>query len=253
MSEFNLKNIKCMIFDLDGTIYFGSSLADKANEVIQKARESYRHIFFVTNNSAKTRTQIFEKLKSLGINLTLDELYTTSYIIPKYLQLHNYKEIYCIGTDDLKAEIKNTGINPNSKTPQAIVAGFNPDFKLHDLDELANIKLPKDCKLLIANVEKSYPVDNGYLNAGAGPIVGALEYLLNKKYDVMIGKPNTTVISTVVDGLNIKSEEIAVIGDRYDSDVKMAKDYNAIPVLITKDKKNDCICIEKLADLMEIM
>lgn len=243
---------KCIIFDLDGTIYFGEELADGANEVIKRAREVSKKIFFVTNNSAKSRKQIFDKLKNLGIELNIEELYTVSYIMPKYLQNSGYKKVYCVGTEELKSEIENLGIEACSKNPQAVVVGFNPEFKLHDLDELANINLPKDYKLIIANTERTYPVDNGYKNAGAGPIVASVESLLNHNVDVVVGKPNSKMIETVVSGLDIKPNEICVVGDSYNSDIKMAQDYGADGILITKDKKDDCICIEKLSDLLEM-
>ena len=132
---------KCIVFDLDGTIYFGSKLANKANEIISYARKVAGQVFFVTNNSAKTRNQIFTKLIDLGINLNQDELITSSYAIAKYLKENYYKETYCIGTDYLREEIERLGINTFSKNPQAIIVGYNPEFKLSDLVELSNIKL----------------------------------------------------------------------------------------------------------------
>ena len=242
---------KCIVFDLDGTIYFGSELANKANEVISYARKVAGQVFFVTNNSAKTRKQIFKKLIDLGINLNQDELITSSYAIAKYLKENYYKETYCIGTDYLREEIELLGINTFSKNPQAIVVGYNPEFKLSDLDELSNIKL-SNYKLIIANKERNYPKENGYIVPGAGPIVAAVENLLNKQADVIIGKPNPEMLNIIVSNLNIKPSEICVIGDSYDSDTQMAKNYGAQGILITKEKRIDCKCIEKLSDLLEI-
>lgn len=250
---YNFNNIKAAVFDLDGTIYFGSQLAYMANDVIKKAREKFKNILFVTNNSAKSRMQIYEKLKKMGTDAELSELYTVSYIIPQYLKENNYKEVFCIGTEDLKNEIRQNDINPVSKTPQAIVTGFNPDFALKDLNELANIKIDKSCKLIVANKERIYPVENGYLNAGAAPIVGAVENLLDKKTDIIIGKPNTEMLRIPLCRLDIDAEEVILIGDSYESDIVMANNYGAQGILITKEPKNDCICIKQLADLLEII
>ena len=243
---------KYIIFDLDGTIYFGSQLANKANDVISKARNISKNIFFVTNNSAKSREQIFQRLKNLGVDLKIEELYTVSYVMPKYLLNHNLLEVYCVGTKDLRSELEKLGINPVSHNPQAIVVGFNPEFKLSDLDELANINLNKDYKLIIANKERTYPVDNGYKNAGAGPIVGAVEGLLEHKFDIMVGKPNVELLKTVISDLEIKPNEVCIIGDSYYSDIKMGKEYGADTILISKEQHQDCVCIENLSDLLEI-
>lgn len=243
---------KCYIFDLDGTIYFGNQLADKANEVIEKARDLSQKIFFVTNNSAKTRKEIFEKLISLGINLTENELITSSYAIAKYLKDNNFSNVYCLGTKSLIEEIKLMGIEIVTNNPQAVIVGYNSDFKLSDLNELVNINI-QNCKLIVANKERVYPKENGYILPGAGPIVAAVETLLNKKTDKVIGKPNIEMIDIAIKNYNFRPEEILVIGDSYESDIKMAQNYGAESILITNEKKDDCICINSLADLLEII
>lgn len=244
---------KCVIFDLDGTVYFGEHLADKANDVIDFARKNFSNIYFLTNNSAKSREQIFQKLKNLGIKLNLSELYTVSYAIPKYLRDNNYQRVYCIGTKELCHEIKDFGIENKSMTPDAIVVGFNPEFKLSDINELANIKPQMNYKLIVANRERAYPIDkNGYKHAGAGPIVAAVEELLNHKVDITIGKPNTELLKIITFEHNIAPDEILVVGDSYESDIKMAQNYGANGILISKNKVADCTCIKRLADLLEI-
>lgn len=242
---------KCIIFDLDGTIYFGNQLAANANDVISTARKISKNVFFVTNNSAKTRLQVYNKLANLGIDLKIDELITSSFAIGQYLKSNGYDEIYCIGTQSLKDEIELLGIKTKSNIPQAVVVGYNPEFKLSDLNELSNIEL-LNYKLIIANKERNYPKENGYIVPGAGPIVAAVENLLDKQTDVVIGKPNYEMLKIMVSNLDIQPDEILVIGDSYNSDIKMAKNYGANGILITKDKINDCQCIEKLSDLLEI-
>ena len=199
-------------------------------------------------NSLKYKTfgELFDAA-AINSNLKIEELITSSYAIAKYLLTNGLKNIYCIGTEPLKSEIELCGINIYSKEPQAVVVGYNPDFKLSDLDELSNIKL-SEYKLIVANKERNYPKENGYIVPGAGPIVAAVETLLNKETDVIVGKPNTTMLKI----MNIKPENLCIVGDSYNSDIQMAKNYGADGILITKEKKNDCICIEELSDLLEI-
>uniref|UniRef100_UPI0039B854EB HAD-IIA family hydrolase n=1 Tax=Candidatus Ruminimicrobium bovinum TaxID=3242779 RepID=UPI0039B854EB len=243
---------KCIIFDLDGTIYFGNELAPRANDVITKLRNKFDTVFFMTNNSAKTREQIHAKLVSMGIDVKIDEVITSSYAIAKYLKYNNFTDVYCIGTEYLKEEIELQNINTKSKKPQAIVVGYNSNFKLDDLNELLNINLEK-YKLIIANRERCYPKEKGYIVPGAGPIVSAVENLLNKNVDIVIGKPSIEMLKMAVLNLNILPNEICVIGDSFESDIEMAKKYGADGILITKDKKYNCKCIEKLADLLDII
>lgn len=53
------------IFDCDGVIWKGASIIDGAKETILKLREANKKVFFVTNNSSKSR--ILNSWKSLRI------------------------------------------------------------------------------------------------------------------------------------------------------------------------------------------
>ena len=61
------KNIRAVLFDLDGTIYYGSKLIPGADEVVRRCRELGKQVYFMTNNSTKTRKQIWEKLTGMGL------------------------------------------------------------------------------------------------------------------------------------------------------------------------------------------
>ena len=248
----DLLKYKCIIFDLDGTIYFGASLADKANDVIKKSRNIAENVFFITNNSAKTRAEIWEKLASMGIVVKQEEIITSGFAIAKYLSENNFKKVYCLGTASLKKEIASFNIDISCQSPQAIVVGYNKDFKLCNLEELLKLNIEASCKLIVANKERCYPSDKGYILPGAGPIVSAVENVLDKKTDLIIGKPNALMLETMLSGLNIAPDEVCVIGDSYESDIKMAQNYGADSFLITNQEYTSCKTIDKLSDLLKI-
>ena len=45
-----LNDIDVVLFDLDGTIYYGSKIIDGANETIDYFRKNGKKIYFTTNN-----------------------------------------------------------------------------------------------------------------------------------------------------------------------------------------------------------
>ena len=244
---------KCIIFDLDGTIYFGNNLADKANEVIKKSRSISDYIFFVTNNSAKTRQEIYERLVEMGIDVELNEVITSSYAIGKYLKDNNIKSVYCIGTESLANEIKNNGIDINNDFVETVVVGYNKDFKLDDLTELLNSNISTKVSLIVANKERAYPTKNKMILGAAGPIVSAVECVLNKQTDKIIGKPNKIMLDIVLKDLGLDPKEVCVIGDSLESDVKMAQNYGADYIWITDSQTKEHRTIKKLEELLEIL
>lgn len=248
-------NIKCIVFDLDGTIYFGNQLADKALEVIELARSKCQKTFFVTNNSAKTRIQIHEKLIKLGINVELDEVINSGYAITRYLKNKSYTDIYCLGTDDLAFEISANGINALSETPQALVIGYDMDFNLSKLEKAINIFEPS-CEIIVANTERTYPKDNGIKTPGTGAIVAAFTHTVNRPVDTIVGKPDTTMMEVITADLGLNADEILIVGDSLESDVEMAKSFGCKAILITDfEHCNDgnLKTIKKLECLLELM
>jgi HAD superfamily hydrolase (TIGR01450 family) len=243
-------NVKCIILDLDGTVYFGEALAENANEVILEIREKFEKIFFVTNNSAKSRIEIYEKLLKLGIDVHLNEIINSGYVIAKYLHENNYQNVYCLGTDSLAKEIEKIGINSKSDKPQAVVLGYDINFKITDLEYVLKI-FHGNCKLIIANKERVYPRNNGILSPGNGAIAAALEYTLNKNADVVVGKPNTLMLDLIIKDANLLPNEIVLVGDSYESDIVMAEKIGAKAVLISQQeyKNKDFKVIKKVKDI----
>lgn len=55
-----IKDIKCFLLDMDGTIYLGNKLIDGAQEFLDKlGRDRY---IFLTNNSSRSKKKIFRKI-----------------------------------------------------------------------------------------------------------------------------------------------------------------------------------------------
>ena len=53
MTVDKIKEIKCFILDMDGTIYLGNELFDFTKDFLNKVEETGREYYFFTNNSSK--------------------------------------------------------------------------------------------------------------------------------------------------------------------------------------------------------
>ena len=255
MSGLDLKVLKCVAFDLDGTIYFWSKqLAEWAQKVIDFVRNKFERVCFITNNSALTRHQLYQRLSNLGILIDENEVLNSSYLISRYLVLNKIRQVWCIGTDNLCKELKLNGIEPKSKCPEWIVVWYNPDFTLLDIEDALKVYTPK-CKIIVANTERIYPRDNGIITPGAGAISAAFLHTVNRTDSVVLGKPNILMLDTVAKLYNLSPEEILVIGDTYESDIQMAEIYGSQSVLIRNGDTNDYACnnVKTLKDLLFIL
>lgn len=255
MNKINSEILKCVVFDLDGTIYFGSKqLAKWAQEVIDFMRSKFWRICFLTNNSALTRFQLYQRLSKLGLFVNEDEVLNSSYLISRYLITNNINQVWCMWTDNLCKELENNGIEPKSKHPEWIVIWYDYNFTLSCIEDALKVYTPK-CKIIVANTERIYPRDNGILTPGAGAISAAFLHTVNRTDCVVLGKPNILMLETVAKLYNLSPEEILVIGDTYESDIQMAETYGSQSILIRNNDENDYSCcnVETLQDLLNVL
>lgn len=247
--------IKCVAFDLDGTLYFGDKLADGALELITLINQQGWHIYYITNNSSRTRQQIYEKLLNLGLEVELEDVMNSSYAVAKYLCDNKFKNVHCLGTEDFAAQISAMGINTNSITPEAIVIGYDPEFNLKKLEDAICVYNPS-CHILAANLERTYLGRNEAVMPGAGPIVKSFEFAVRHEIELFIGKPHPFMLELLVRDKDVLPEEILVVGDTYESDVAMANLFGANAVLIYNgfDKIFDkCTVVKNLHELTNLI
>ncbi len=251
-----LNNVRAVVLDLDGTICLGNQLIPGANDLITLLHKQNKEIFFVTNSSTITRDSVYKKLINLGVqHVELNKVMNSTYAMAEYLMTNNYTQVYCTGTNQFIDEIYNMGIDTNSNVPEAIVIGYDPEFNFKKLEGAIKVYRP-DCKIFAVNMDRTFPRDNGIITPGAGVIVAAFEHAVNRKIDLIVGKPSSLMLDLVLKDFIFKPEEILVVGDVYETDIIMASRYGALSVLIDNNADSsfdNYIVVNDLFDLIQIM
>lgn len=69
-----------------------------SENVMNTFRKLGKRVFFVTNNSQRTRAEFVEKCKDLNFDATEEEFLCTSYLAANYLKSLSFdKKVYVIG------------------------------------------------------------------------------------------------------------------------------------------------------------
>ena len=231
--------IKAVAFDLDGTIYVGDKLVGGVIEVLNYLKKKDIQVFYFTNNSSKTRKNIHQKLQKMNLHTDLETIYNSAYAVGIYLKNNNFKKVYCCGSAELREGIISSGIEcvNDKEFPEAVVVGLDHDFNYNRMTVALNFLRQKDCRFIICNRDRTYPVENSRLMPGCGPIVAALEYATGRQADVIIGKPETFMLDLLCKDWNLLSEEILIVGDTFDSDIAMADTYRSPSLLLDYDNE----------------
>ncbi len=250
-----LKGIKAVAFDLDGTIYFGNTLAEGADGLVDFLVGEGIKVFYFTNNSIKTRTELKEKLTGMGLAADISQIYNSAYAAAVYVKEKGAKKVYCVGSEGLKEEIRLQGISVSSKDVEIIVIGLDADFTYRKLADVLHIYSKTGCPIVACNRERNYPVEHGVLMPGCGPIVSSIENACATSVDYVVGKPNTYMMAILTRDWKLDSTDVLVVGDSYDSDIEMARKFSCRSVLISKSKQpdvHDAVVVRDISDIKEL-
>ncbi|EPS60594.1 hypothetical protein M569_14209, partial [Genlisea aurea] len=109
-----LDSVDAFLFDCDGVIWKGDALIDGVSDALRALRAMEKKLVFVTNNSTKSRRQYAKKFHSLGISVSEDEIFSSSFAAAMYLKVNNFpkeKKVYVIGEEGILDELELAGFS----------------------------------------------------------------------------------------------------------------------------------------------
>uniref|UniRef100_I1L678 Phosphoglycolate phosphatase n=1 Tax=Glycine max TaxID=3847 RepID=I1L678_SOYBN len=107
-----IDSVETFIFDCDGVIWKGDKLIDGVPETLDMLRSKGKRLVFVTNNSTKSRKQYGKKFETLGLNVSEEEIFASSFAAAAYLKSIDFpkdKKVYVIGEDGILKELELAG------------------------------------------------------------------------------------------------------------------------------------------------
>ena len=93
-------------------IWRGDSVIDNVKETLAKLREAGKKCFFVTNNSTKSRAGYKKKFEGLGLDVTAEEIFSSSFAVAahldqsKFLEKKAGKKVYVLGEVGICDEVR---------------------------------------------------------------------------------------------------------------------------------------------------
>lgn len=224
--------VPCIAFDLDGTIYFGETLAEGAERLLDRLRAAGVDVVFFTNNSMKTRASVIEKLVRMGVPATRHNTYTSGSAVGGYLRENGIDRVAVVGSEGLVAELESRGVAvlDSATDAQALVVGLIPGFDFAHRPEILD-GLP-EVPIIAANMDMTYPVENGELRPGCGAIVRSVEEWTGRHVDQVVGKPGVYMLDLLCREHGFARADVVVVGDSLDSDIAMARNAGCRSVLI---------------------
>lgn len=256
----DLKRIKHFVLDMDGTIYLGDKLFDFTPAFLNKVKETGRDFVFFTNNSSKNAAAYLKKLNRMGITISPEQmLISNEVIIEHILTEYTDKSVYVIGTQLLKNDFINAGIQL-TEDADLVVLGFDTELVYHKLVvgcDLIRAKKP----FLAVNPDLNCPVENGFI-----PDCGSMARLITASTGVapeFFGKPSRHALDYMLRRIGCEPEELAVVGDRLYTDIAIARGTPVTSILVLSGEAKEAdlrtfefkpdIVVRDLAELSELL
>ncbi|WP_025785800.1 HAD-IIA family hydrolase [Sporosarcina sp. D27] len=233
---------KGYIFDLDGTIYLSNELIEGAQEAITELRDRGDKVVFLTNKSIARRKDYVEKLNGLGIQVSLEEVVNSNYITAHYLKkkMKSNEKVFVIGEEPLFEELLEEGIllTPSWEDAKFVVLGWDRSFTYEKIN--AAFQAWKNGAILIAtNPDRTCPVEDGELPDCAA-MIGALEAVTGEPITAITGKPSALMAEFVMKTvLGMAPNQCIMVGDRLETDIKMANIAGMTSVLVLTGITNE--------------
>lgn len=212
-----MREYKLYVVDLDGVLYRGEEVIPGAVEAVSRIRDR-AEIRFLTNNSTLARSDFADKLLRLGFNASPAEIYTSAF--GAGLVVGNSAG-YVVGEDGLRAELNLGGFSEGHSGDWVVVgACWNLTYKM--IDE-AQWLIRNGASFLATNLDATYPVEGGRVKPGAGAVVAGIATAAGKGPDMVVGKPEPTLINMIWAEAGISPADTVLIGDRLETDIECAR------------------------------
>lgn len=239
-----------------GVLWIGSDVLGEAPLVMNRFKVLGKGVFFVTNNSTKSREEFASKAVSMNFNVGPEEILSSSFLAAQYLHCRGFdKEVYIVGSSGIAREldavnISHHGVGPEENASEglaqfltkgdfklhpnigAVIVGFDEYFSFKKLLRASSYLDRPDCLFVATNTDERFPSkDAGVVIPGSGSLVRAVETASERKAIVM-GKPFTNARDILVQRFKITPERTLMIGDRANTDILFGRNCGFKTLLV---------------------
>jgi 4-nitrophenyl phosphatase/phosphoglycolate phosphatase len=234
----------------------GDSLIDGIPETLEKLRKAGKKMFFVTNNSTKSRAGYKKKFDGLGLtDVPAEEIFSSSFAAAAYLEQTKFKDtgkkVYVIGEvgiceeldligvpylggpadSDKKPDMGPGGMMEVDKDVGAVIVGFDRNVNYYKIQYAQLCINEENAEFIATNLDAVTHLTDAQEWAGNGSMVGAIKGCTGQEPTV-VGKPSPLMIEYLEAKFGIDRSRICMVGDRLDTDVLFGTDNGLKSILV---------------------
>jgi HAD superfamily hydrolase (TIGR01458 family) len=224
-----------ILLDVDGVLHVSGAPIAGAAAAVRRLRADGHRIRFVSNTTARSRAQIGDQLRAMGIEVDDDELQTTGAVAARVLKGKRVLALTMPGLlDDLEG-LQLVGMNVDAvllggadegEETGRIFSYLNLNRAFHELEAGAD--------LYCLHKNRWWQTAEG-ARLDAGAFVAGLEYAAEIEATVL-GKPSNAYFAAALDALNAEAGLAWMVGDDLETDIVGAHKHGMKTLLVRTGK-----------------
>lgn len=243
---------RLILLDADGVLWRGAQVIPEAPGFIRRAQAAGIRCVLVSNNAGPDRVAYHAKCQKLGLALGEQDIFSVNYLAGPFIaQRYPDSQVLVVGSDQLTRAMRAhcdvisaeewltargvpalTGGHGRAVTAGdlELIRSARTDMVFVGIDHNVNyLKLALACvavqhgaKLIGANQDLTYPVEEGLLLPGNGASVRLIEAVTGVQAR-FLGKPETHLLDQIELETGCRRREMVMIGDRIATDIVFAQ------------------------------
>ena len=212
-----------VILDLDGTVHRDGMPTFGAVDALCEIQRRGTQIRFLSNNSTIDPRLKALELAAFGIRCEPEWIATPCATAARVLREGQARNVFVVGEHALRTAIEAAGMtvateeNAVRGEADAVVLGLMRDATFQTL-RAASRAVCEGATFVATNADKSFPVEQGRQDPGAGALLAFVEAASGRRA-LVIGKPSPTMVYEAMAAAGVGADRTIMVGDRLDTDI----------------------------------
>ena len=211
------REIRSWLLDMDGVLVHEEEAIPGADRFIARLRETGTQFLVLTNNSIYTRRDLAARLRSSGLEVPEEAIWTSALATARFLEDQRPGgSAFVIGEAGLTTALHAGGYTLTEREPDYVVLGETRTYSFERITRAIRL-IDQGARFIATNPDATGPTVDGPL-----PATGSVAALISRATGVepyFVGKPNPLMMRSALNAIDAHSETAAMVGDRMDTDI----------------------------------
>ncbi|MEM1156835.1 MAG: TIGR01458 family HAD-type hydrolase [Verrucomicrobiota bacterium] len=225
-------DIQGLLIDLDGVLYVGETPVPGAQQVLRELERKGIPRRFLTNTTTRNTISVVQKLQRLGFHVREEDVFSPITATVRFLESQGDPTVFPVVRDSVLPAF--SAFKVGASCPDYVVIGDIGAAWSFPLVNTIFLHLHAGAELIAMHKNKFFQSEEGLL-VDIGAFVAGLEYVSGKEAKI-IGKPSHAFFEIALKSLNLRPEQVAMIGDDIETDVGGARRSNIHGILVKTGK-----------------